>query len=627
MWIPLSIRFTNLFSHGETEFHFKRNEMQLLLGENKDEEGANSNGAGKSTIIESISLALNGTVYRDINKDQFIRTGQESCLVSFELKNSITNDVLHIYREFWAGTKTSVLNLKINGKPLKEFDSKNKLKRSAQDYIYELIGIDRENILNHFIIGQGNENSFFDSTDTKQKEVISRFSNYNKIDKIVEKIKEDIKEAEQDTYRISGSLESKESSRYDLLQIISELESSDEYEENKKQLQEELESLLQRVANGTEKINNLERTVVSSKQAIAVLKKELNVKDDINTLNKKLRETKTLRDSQEEVLNDLKEIKGQLAIRTGKIIACPKCSFQFIPNDDMTAKEVKESKEYTENEIKIANDNLIKHNALIEKYKKQIQKIEKIQEDQNTLDNRVLRLNELREQEKEILEKLISKKSEIKNLQKGINKKLIQEQKDKLTVLENQIKNLEKEQDDLVMKKESLQFHRFSFEKQFKTYICNKTIKTIQDLTNFYLQRFKISMRVLISGYSILKSGELRDKMQIWVIKEGNQKVLFKSLSGGEKSRIALCGIISLQKLINNACENNGGFDLLAIDEFLQGLDESGIKEVLQILEESKLTSLLVLHHVGQIYVKNRVVITKENGISKILKNGQRNIA
>ena len=174
MWNIENLKVKNLFSHAESEFTFPKDKLTIILGENQDDklEGAESNGSGKSVLIEGITIGLTGESYRDITQDEFIKDGEVETFVSIQLHNTFTKKRIRIDWEF---------KKKKSAKPLiYEDDSKEPLKNivsvaDAKKYILDAIGIGRDDLLEYFIINQGNNTSFFTEKDAKQKETILRF--------------------------------------------------------------------------------------------------------------------------------------------------------------------------------------------------------------------------------------------------------------------------------------------------------------------------------------------------------------------------------------------------------------------------------------------------------------------
>lgn len=153
---------------------------------------------------------------------------------------------------------------------------------------------------------------------------------------------------------------------------------------------------------------------------------------------------------------------------------------------------------------------------------------------------------------------------------------------------------------------------------EFKTYLANTKINAIAQITNDFLEAIGSDIRVNLSGYTILKSGKVRDKISASLIRNGMDCGSFDKFSAGEKCRVELANVLAMHKLSNINCETGKGLNLLVIDEILDCTDETGLANVFKALNDTQITSLVVSHgNIAENY-PNRLVVTKQNGISTI---------
>ena len=76
--------------------------------------------------------------------------------------------------------------------------------------------------------------------------------------------------------------------------------------------------------------------------------------------------------------------------------------------------------------------------------------------------------------------------------------------------------------------------------------------------------------------------------------------------------------MLALHKLSNVNCEDGKGLNLLVIDEILDCTDEAGLANVFKALNDTQVTALVVSHgNIAENY-PNRLVVTKQNGVSSI---------
>jgi DNA repair exonuclease SbcCD ATPase subunit len=111
-----TLLLNNIYSFGEgTQCTFEyigASVRTLITGRNHDDPGADSNGAGKSNILNSIYWILFGEVFQDENVDAIIRLGQSWCSGTLEMVDG--NNVMSISRGRGNG-KRKFLKLEYNG--------------------------------------------------------------------------------------------------------------------------------------------------------------------------------------------------------------------------------------------------------------------------------------------------------------------------------------------------------------------------------------------------------------------------------------------------------------------------------------------------------------------------------
>ncbi|WP_320888878.1 AAA family ATPase [Bacteroides sp.] len=153
---------------------------------------------------------------------------------------------------------------------------------------------------------------------------------------------------------------------------------------------------------------------------------------------------------------------------------------------------------------------------------------------------------------------------------------------------------------------------------QFKTYLANTKINALGTITNEFLENIGSDLRLKFSGYTVLKTGKVREKISISILRDGMDCGSFGKLSAGECARTNLATILAMQKLVNANCEQDKGLDLLVIDELLDVMDESGLTCTFAALNRLDITSLVVSHgNVTEGY-PYKMIIVKENGESRL---------
>lgn len=153
---------------------------------------------------------------------------------------------------------------------------------------------------------------------------------------------------------------------------------------------------------------------------------------------------------------------------------------------------------------------------------------------------------------------------------------------------------------------------------QFKTYLANTKIEALGHLTNEFLQETGSDIRIRFDGYTVLKSGKVRERISVTLLRDGLECGSFGKFSAGEAARVNLATILAMQKLVNTNCEEGKGLDLLVVDELLDSMDESGLASTFTALNSLGITAFVVSHgNVAEGY-PYKLVIVKENGESRI---------
>lgn len=622
MWRFTNLHIKNLGTHKDSQFSFLKGKTILLLGKNKTQTSANSNGSGKSFVVNGIEIALVGETGRDVGKEDFIRYGEEFCEIILSLENDILKRTMTIERKIFS-KKTQEITITVNGKEIFN-TSVDKNTSQADKYILDQLGINKEDLFNYFIIPQGNDSTFFTANDTKQKEIIGRFSNFTAIDSLIKKYSKEYDDYEEEKRDVESD-------------IISCNTSISQYQDDIKELYENFQQDKENdILTAKEEIVELEEELHTNEELLKQVKikgrdQKINLvkvcklaekMDIVKYENDNIELRKNKRRIEEELQETIK-LTSELNRQKGGVVKCPGCSLEFIPGNkeisvkklNASIKECDELKDHLETELEEIAGKISKNHESISKkinLNNQIEAIEsQIERDSRTIEKYVLLINNMKtsiEVKEENLKKLISKKKPDDSI--ILNK--IEKQKEKL-------EELEENKNTLIKKMEDCSFYKFHFSnKGFRTFLANKSIKSIQDIVNFYLKKFDIGLQTMISGVTTLKNGEVRDKISIQILDNGRVKN-FKAFSGGERERIKMSSIVALNSLINSTVEYGKGLDALIVDE-CEFLDLAGTQKIVDLFEKSKITSFLILQFLEGVSFENIAYVEKVKGVSKVFQ-------
>ena len=195
---------------------------------------------------------------------------------------------------------------------------------------------------------------------------------------------------------------------------------------------------------------------------------------------------------------------------------------------------------------------------------------------------------------------------------------------DMIETLKANKKKYEKELTLAISQKENVEQKLNTYKEQeatfieFKTHLANTKIDALSHITNEFLEAIGSDIRIAFSGFTVLKSGKIRDKISISIIRDGVDCGSFDKFSEGEKARVNLANILAMHKLTNINCDDNKGLDLLILDEILEATDEQGLSNIFDALNQLQITSLVVSHgNIAENY-PYKTVVNKLNGISFI---------
>lgn len=625
MWYPKKILIKNLMSHAIGGYEFENGKAVMIHGINNYDDEQESNGSGKSAILEGIALAILGSPLRDASAKDLIRDGEDVCEVELMLWNSKTDRTMHIWRCFYSNTKASELELSFDSKIVGDMTSV----RYGNEMILESIGITREDLLNYYLLSNERYVPFLKMSDTKKKEVIGRFSQADLVNPTIEQVDEEIDEnkASLDSYEKKKiSIESK-------IEVYTDEMGSIDLKEAKRRRKVKLDSLKEDVEDKKKaldacdiEIKDAEDDQLEKEKAL----EELPVKDFT-------KERGLLTKKETELNKELSEVKEEheaaleLQARVGKslmdAVTCPKCTHEFsVADAKINIKKARKNKSEIDLEVKAIEEDITS-----------IKKDIRFEVDERRRDLRVEE-NEFNEKKNRLKNALTTAQN---LLERKINKKAraaedVEEAKEILAELEDtpivdgtdsykeQIKELQKDLkavDDNIheceAKQESLEEEKATFVK-FKTHLSNKAIGAIEAHSNQYLEKTGTDLAIQLDGYKMTKSKKVRENISATIYRNGEEKGALGKFSGGEKARIEIALIIAPQKLINMNCDS-GGMDLLFLDEVIESVDSAGIGGIMKSLNTTGKTILVITHGTFDEAYPHMMYIEKEsNGVSVI---------
>lgn len=604
MWNLKDIKIQDFFSHVDSEYSFHNDCCTLIVGDNKDRGG--NNGAGKTTLFEAISVALTGRSLRDIKKESFINDEAESCFVKLSLYNNVTKHELEITRQFFRGNKSSKIEIIEDGEINSTITSVNE----ADKRILELIGVGREDLLRYYIISQDNVYTFFTAADNEKKEILNRITSADLINPLLDELSSRKKNLEEKKNELSKELVALDSKKETLDEQLEELKSNIVSSEELLDIQNRIKKLEKRKQSYLEENNHINDEL-----------KKLDGKNlDIDKLESKLKKIKKSIEDKKNLKDENKKIIRSAEQDLGGAVVCPKCGENFIPESELnlSVEDTKKILKEAEQENKSIETALSK---LVEQRKDIQSEIDEAEEIQDTIRRKKREIKSNEDEIQIIDKKIVNRKKEIIELKKRKeNNVAIKSIEDKIDECERKMEEVQKKVMPLDEELNQVNYWIYYMGKNgFKTYLANKAVSVLEGTVNSYLNKFKSDLSVNINGFKILKDGSVREKIESFVLESGMNPKLFMAMSGGERGRIKLAGILAIQHLINMSLNGNG-LNLLILDESLSGIDSEGTMEFVNILENIGSTILLITQNIEDSKIfKNVLTVEKKNGVSRYI--------
>lgn len=616
MWNPVKIHFENLFAHEDSTYEFKNNTCTVIFGENKTDKGLENNGAGKTTLFEAICIALTNESLRSIKKETFINRNADSCYIEFDLYNPVLRMSLKICRRFFRGNKPVEVRVYENEKQNTQVVSV----AEANKRVIELIGISREDLLRYFIISQDNHYTFFTASDTEKKEIMNRITSADMINPALEELNRRKAEKTDVSNALISEIDKLSGKRETLAEQRQELLNSDTTREAVEELNDKISEAERRVDSNNKIISSYEPEISETQKQLNELKIP-----DVSQLKSKRKTLKVELDSLEEESVELNRVKRNISSELKDTIECPNCGHEFIHKSELglTVEDAQRLLAETEKELKSTESKIEKKNSEIDSVTKKIKEGEKAQEQHDELESDLSDLQRKTRQRnadntdlkvrigrwRKDIEELKNKKNDNSAIKKLDEK--IAECERELSVKQRELVPVEEELN-------MIRFWQFHMGKSgFMTYLANKSVKIIEGITNSYLRKFGVDISVLINGFTILKSGEVREKIDVFISNDGVTAENFMGHSGGERGRVMLAGVLGIQHLINLSSDGKG-LNLLLMDECFHGMDSRGQENIIKIFERMGITMIVITQNVGESFNnENTLRVVKENGVSR----------
>lgn len=367
MYKPKSLVIKGIISHINSSYTFRQGEAVVVVGSNLDDASQRGNGSGKSALIEAMALAFTGSSIRDVKTKELITNGSDNGEVELVLENTRTNKDLKIWRKIHAGTKAGECKIWLGKEEIKLPDI-----LTYNKWIFDEIGLSKEDFFKFFLITSDNYEPFLNVGDTKKKEIINRFSGAETVDIVFPLIKEDVDRIELQKQDLEKQKITSQVKAQTLAQQVLDLEQdsspeakapliaekrqkhnslyievTNDSEIGRDQLQDEVDGAKKVVEDFAyekqledieEQLNSLKENKVTKEGEINQLKlQHSQVKDSFDSVVALIKKDETSINfniqEQKKIIKDYEEFESELNKKLADSIECPKCSHKFSLRD------------------------------------------------------------------------------------------------------------------------------------------------------------------------------------------------------------------------------------------------------------------------------------------------------
>lgn len=643
----LSIK--NFLVIGEAEVDLHNCGLTLIEGRNEDDESANSNGAGKSSLVDALCWCLYGVTGRGVSGDAVInKKAKKECVVGVEVwteglncyyiergrkskrlgNNLIVQHVIVDGNDVGSGcelTKTTVADTQalvndLLGCSYEIFTSsiyavQEKMPdlpaltdKALKTLIEEAAGIDKLQRASEIAHAKYQDCvRLTTETQGKIENLTSELSNNKKLlDDVV---------YERETHIRNATLERAQQLRYkDLLE--SELkktsalpvEAVEAIEKKKAEIQAKIDEYSFIEAKGAEK----QRLAMSAQSHCVMTKKEIEKeKEKIADLNKEI--------------NNLEAKIGTHCSECGKVYQAEDLETAKKAIETQIANKTKEVlKQIEDFKNQVAEAKVLAKDA--EDFKKSMPSVTKLMSAMNELNERLKKNQDIQFQ-------IDTQKRELQNLKKTIEateevtvkgetpyNKTIKTLEESIAKLEKDKKERESEHEKYAEQQKIAEaVDELYSRKGIRAHILDTVTPFLNERTAFYLNTLSDG-EITATWQTLTKTakGDFKEKFSIDVqsVKGAN---CFAGLSGGEKRKVRVATSMALQDLVASRAKKP--IDLYIADEVDHALDASGLERMMSILEEKAKqfgTALVISHNSLRDWIDNSIVVTKRDGISTV---------
>lgn len=630
----------NFLTVGKATMELSDRGLLLIVGDNSDDSSANSNGAGKSSLVDAICWCAYGVTARDVTGDDVVNeSAKKDCYVSMQIDDDGTLYEVVRHRKH-KPNKNALMVFQLDEKLERKTDLTRGTDKETQEVVNGLMGCSVEVFTSAVYAGQERMPDLPAMTDKNLKVLIEEAAGIQVLEEAHSVAKKRLGEA-KDTANVElNKINILESNINNIIGHLSNTQvRAKEFDEGKRG---RAKDHLQTAAPHFEVLKTTADPYETSrlKAEIMDLSGELGgfavYQQQLDELAPQLSKLTVDKARESTNYNHLVEATKRLISERDNAAAlvgtpCKECGKGYCEDDMHDAIEIrKQSIDKNKAELAKRKAEYIEIDANLKKVEVKISELKAALARKGTIDQ-AIRERENRLKELGLIEiKVQQAKDAIERIKAEAQAMLTQE-----NPFTAQIAELEEKKANYEAKK--LKQQTVVEQAVASVELCDEAVKVfgpagvrahiLDTVTPFLNARTNDYLGTLSDGnvhatwttLSTTAKGEAKEKFSIAVSNDKGGSS-FKKLSGGEKRKVRLATAMALQDLV--ASRATKPIQLFIADEIDYALDDSGLERLMGVLERKareRGTVMIISHQSGlRDWCDQVISVTKEAGLSSV---------
>lgn len=639
----VKLEVQNFLSIGELSLNLKDRGLCLIQGVNKDDDSSDSNGAGKSSILNAISYALYGVCANGMSGDSVVnKVAKKNCRVSLFIEDGDHSYSIHRFRKDNLEKNQTFVYQETAGDSI---EISKGTEKETQAVINTFMGCSLDVFLASVYASQENMVDLPLLTDKNLKVLIEEAAGIDILASAYEEAKRRSLEQGKLTEFCNNELQHASKYLIESKSNLSELgQKSALFDADKparvkvifdkasevvtaiRLLANEIaaidaNSINLEISNLTSKINGIKGEQIElerlSSKASDLLVKSIIARRVVDGFIKSSAQIETnISNANEMIGKDCKEC-GKTHTRKD-LAKYLETQASALESNELQLITVKSDHEVT---LKVATDAL----RAFESYKATMSDVSGLIKSKDDLvatlhkrETMVLDRQRMTEMVKDAVKKTDAIKTEVSPFNE-----MIKTYTEKVVVCEEVEQKWNKSYNQSLEAEEVAKMAEKVFGPSgVRAHILDTVTPYLNERTSYYLST--LTDGAINATWQTLTrnaKGDYREKFSIDVSNKFGAES-FAGLSGGEKRKVRLATGLALQDLVSTRAIKP--IDLMMYDEIDAALDDAGLQRLFEVLNErakNASTVFIVSHTDLKSYVPNSITIEKEGGFSKLVDN------